>query len=90
MLTHFIRKSKKIGLSVKVESVLESILLESIPFNKLVTFDELDENFLGNLLKNKEKIPTEQVTKNLLEGLIQKRFVIELNRVKLEKILDTL
>ena len=90
MLTHYVRRQKKIGLSTKVESVIESILLESIPFNKLVTFDEVDENFHRDLIKNKERQPSEQVVKNLLEGLIQKRFVVELNRVKLEKILDTL
>lgn len=90
MLTHYIRRQKKIGLSTKVESVIESILLESIPYVKLVTFTEIDDNFAKALIKNKERVPSEQVVKNLLEGLVQKRFVIELNRVKLEKILDTL
>lgn len=90
MLTHYIRRQKKIGLSTKVESVLESILLESIPYVKLVTYDDLEDRFYKDCVRNKERIPGEQATKNLLDILIQKRFVIELNRVKLEKILDTL
>lgn len=91
MLTHYIRRSKKVGLGSKVESPIESLLLEACPFDHLVLKPDLITRFYAILARDKEKPPhNSQVVDNLLAGLVQKRFIIEVNGVRIEKLIDTL
>jgi len=90
MLIHYIRRPTKIGISSKVDCPEESIILESIPKDKLVTFEDLEKLIINYCNKHQEKLPHYSTIKNWVDTLVKKRFVVELHGTKLTKILETL
>lgn len=90
METYFVRRTKKIGLSTKLENPMESIVLNCVPINAIHTLQEIYISVQNYCVKNKEKVPSFDIFKNWLNLLIEKRFVIQIHGVQLQKLIDSL
>lgn len=90
METYYVRRTKKIGLSTKLDSPMESVVLNCVPINAIHTLQQIYNNLEIYCQKNKEKVPSYDIFKNWITLLIEKRFVIEVHGVQLQKLIDSL
>lgn len=86
MCNYYWRKS--IHLWKEITSVGQSLVLNSIPEDQLVSLEQITQLVAAN--KDNDCVKNKQQVRTLLEQLIQEGFVGECIGIKMEKFLKTL
>lgn len=86
VLTHYIRNSRP-G-NGRLESVLESLLVDQTPLDRLVTLRELEERFRHACRKHGETFPGKKGMLSFLENAVRQGFILEFHGTKLCRLLD--
>lgn len=87
MLTHFVRRAPK-GSARPLSSPVESLVLQAVPSDRLLTANGVYEAVAALALKEGERPPPRQGLENLLEGLAKGGHVYEVHPQRIKKMLE--
>lgn len=89
MLTHYIRRKKKPGFSNKLNNALESIIVNAMPMDRLLTVDQAYTEAARCLKQEEITVPKRETFGPLLEDLAQRGFLVELHGARLQRFIDS-
>jgi hypothetical protein len=89
MQTHYARRRKKLGVSTRLNSALESVVVQAVPPDRLVTIDQLRPAVTARCHAEGEPPPGHAALPKLLEDLARRGFLAELHGTRVQRFVDS-